>query len=90
VGDRLGTDGAVTIHQDVRLYAGFLQTGEEVVYDLAPERHVWLQVATGEINLQTDTEKIILSQGDGVAISAESKLQLSSQSQGEILLFDLA
>jgi redox-sensitive bicupin YhaK (pirin superfamily) len=90
VGDRLGTDGAVTIHQDVRLYAGFLQKGEEVICDLAPERHGWLQVATGEINLQTDRETIVLSAGDGVAISAESKLQLSSQSQGEILLFDLA
>ncbi|MCD8488694.1 MAG: pirin family protein [Desertifilum sp.] len=81
-----GRDGAVTVHQDLNLYAGLLQKGDRLTYTLQPGRHAWLQVAQGQalVNHQP------LEGGDGVAISNTEQLEISTDSQGEILLFDLA
>lgn len=45
ISDRHGTDGAVTIHQDVRLYAAKLAPGQEIIQDLPDGPHAWLHVA---------------------------------------------
>ncbi len=78
-----GTDGAVTIHQDVRLYAAVLD-GATVEHSFAPERHGWLQVTRGEVEINGKK----LSAGDGAAISAEKTIAISG-SAAEVLLFDL-
>jgi redox-sensitive bicupin YhaK (pirin superfamily) len=72
----------VTIHQDVRLFATFLEN-QTVQYDLAPGRHAWIQVARGSIRVNGST----LEAGDGAAISEESPLELAGT--GEALVFDL-
>ena len=81
-----GRDGAVTIHQDVALYASVLEPGDCVFYDLKPNRHGWLQVARGTATLNDRS----LTEGDGVALAGEERLEISTEMGGEILLFDLA
>lgn len=81
-----GADGSVTIHQDARLYATLLDAGHEVAHELAPNRHAWAQVARGSLELNGQS----LRQGDGAAVSGESRIALVGQEPAEVLLFDLA
>lgn len=86
VADSEGTDGAVTIHQDARLYAGLLAPGERVSYTLAPGRGAYLHVARGMVALNGKS----LSAGDAAAIEDEATLDVNAEADAEILLFDLA
>jgi redox-sensitive bicupin YhaK (pirin superfamily) len=86
IADPGGRDGAVTIHQDVTLYAGRLSPDVKVDHRLAPGRHGWLHVARGAARL-TDTP---LTAGDGAAVSDERSLTVTATEPTEILLFDLA
>ncbi|WNG20055.1 pirin family protein [Cystobacter fuscus] len=80
-----GQDGSLKVHQDLRLYSTVLGQGEKTEYTLAPGRHAWLQVARGAGTLNG----VALEAGDGVAISEESRLELSATEPFEALLFDL-
>lgn len=86
VGDRHGTDGAITIHQDVRLYAGLLAAGTTVTHAQAPGRHAWVQIARGAVELDGEH----LDAGDGAAVSKATQLVLTAASDAELLVFDLA
>ena len=81
-----GADGALTIHQDVRIYSAILGDGERVQHDLAAGRAAWLQVARGSVQLNGTT----LTQGDGAAVEDEKQLQIVANGDAEVLLFDLA
>ena len=81
-----GADGAVTIHQDARLFVSLLGPGQEVRHTLGTKRHAWLQVAKGAVELNGNR----LEQGDGAAISDEPALAIRGVEDAEILLFDLA
>ncbi len=83
---RDGRDGAVTVHQNVSLYASVLGSGQQVEHRLARGRHAWLQVARGAVSLNSSS----LAQGDGAAVSEEEKLTIRAEKDGEVLLFDLA
>jgi quercetin 2,3-dioxygenase len=80
-----GQDGSLKVHQDLRLYSTVLGQGEKTDYTLAPGRHAWLQVARGAGTLNG----VALKAGDGVAVSEESRLELSATEPLEVLLFDL-
>ncbi len=81
-----GRDGSVSIHQDVNLYTSVLNEGKQVSHLLADDRHSWIQVATGEI----DVNGAILGHGDGAAISDETELTILARKDTEFLLFDLS
>jgi hypothetical protein len=81
-----GSDESVRIHQDARLYAALLEPGQEVVHQLGPERHAWLQVARGAVALNDRP----LKQGDGAALSREQSVRIVGTEPAEVLLFDLA
>jgi redox-sensitive bicupin YhaK (pirin superfamily) len=81
-----GEDGAVSIHQDAKIYASLLDESKEVVHTLANGRSAWLQVAGGSVTLN----EVKLKQGDGAAVNQESNLRITAQESAEILLFDLA
>jgi len=83
---RDGRDGSVVVHQDAAIRAGRLAAGARVVQPLRPDRHAWLQVARGAL----DANGIPLVAGDGLAASDESKLDLTTTTGAEVLLFDLA
>ncbi len=79
-------DGAVTINQDTSLYTARLRPGKTVTHKLAPNRHAWVQVASGSVTVNGQP----LAQGDGAAISGEDQLAITGGEQSDILLFDLA
>lgn len=81
-----GSDGALNIHQDARLYSAILDDGQRVEHPLAAGRGAWLQVARGSVELNGTT----LQQGDGAAIEDETALAITSKGASEVLLFDLA
>ncbi|MBF0342482.1 MAG: pirin family protein [Magnetococcales bacterium] len=81
-----GADRSLTIHQDTRLYGLILESGEEATHPLAPGRHAWVQVVSGEVMIQGRR----VSAGDGVALSQEKEVQAVGCCPAEILLFDLA
>lgn len=81
-----GREGAVTIHQDVDLYTSILEPGDVVTYELKPHRYAWLQIAQGVATLNGNA----LRAGDGVQLSGQAQLEISTDIGAEILLFDLA
>jgi len=85
VASRDGRDGSVTIHQDVAIWAGLFDAGEQAVHDLAPGRGAWIHVARGHAEVNGHP----LSGGDGAAI-AEEPVTISGVDDAEVLLFDLA
>ncbi len=86
VAARDGRDAAVTVHQDVDLYAAVLEPGDRVSHSLQSQRHAWVQVARGAITLNG----LSLDKGDGAAISEETDVVIEATTDAEILLFDLA
>ena len=88
---RDGRDGALKINQDVDLFAGALKEGNHISYSFEANRYGWVQVARGNVDIEVDTnDKFSLKAGDGVALSEIQKISISTKSNGEILLFDLA
>jgi len=85
VASRDGRDGAVTVHQDVRLYLGALAAGEEFTHHLGDDRHAWVQVIRGAVRLNGTP----LTAGDGAAMTKETVLQIHAIEAAELLLFDL-
>ncbi len=81
-----GDGGALTIHQDAKLFATILDRGDSVTHRLAPNRHAWLQMARGTATLNGTA----LKAGDGAAISNEHEITLATEHSAEALLFDLA
>jgi redox-sensitive bicupin YhaK (pirin superfamily) len=81
-----GRAGSVTINQDARVYAALLDAGQTVTHSLEPNRHAWLQLTSGIIDLNG----MALTPGDGAAISRESELAITAHNPAELLLFDLA
>jgi redox-sensitive bicupin YhaK (pirin superfamily) len=86
IASRGGDDGSVHINQDVKVYASVLKEDEAVGLDLEEGRHAWIQLISGELEVNGET----LQAGDGAAISDETALKLRSlKPKTEFLLFDL-
>lgn len=81
-----GRNGAVTIHQDVDIYASVLEPGDVVNYHFKSHRYGWLQIAQGVATVHRQE----LRAGDGVQINGEEQLEISTNVGVELLLFDLA
>lgn len=77
---------SVNIYQDAKIFASKLDRGQSLDYVLQRNRHAWLQVATGNINVNGTT----LNAGDAVASSRSTHLHVTANSDAEMLLFDLA
>jgi quercetin 2,3-dioxygenase len=85
IASRDGRDGSLTIHQDVKMFAGRLKRGDAVAYTLGPEREVWVQIARGALTLNG----VAMSAGDGAGVTDEPLLAFESTERAEVLLFDL-
>jgi redox-sensitive bicupin YhaK (pirin superfamily) len=86
VGSKDGREGSVVIHQDIDLYVSVLSAGDSVAFETQPGRFAWVQVARGMATLNGES----LREGDGVQINSPELLELTTESNAEILLFDLA
>ena len=80
-----GEDGSVRIQQDARMFATVLKAGDSAAHRFAKGRAGWVHVARGTAQLNGKA----LKAGDGVAITDEEQVTLSSADEGEVLLFDL-
>src|SRR5262249_15708511 len=81
-------DGAgARIHQDARMYAAVLDRDNGLTYAIPQGRHVWLHCAAGHM----DVNGLALEEGDGVAVSDESSLDMRGTGErgAEFVLFDL-
>lgn len=86
IASRGGDDGSIHINQDVRVFASVLKAGDGASHDLSADRHAWIQVISGELEVNGTT----LNPGDGAAVSEESTLKLRALADNtEFLLFDL-
>lgn len=79
-------DGSLRVHQDVRVLAGRLTPGQSARVTLGPGRHAWVQVARGRV----EVNGVVLSAGDGAALSDEPEVRVSVLEPAELLVFDLA
>jgi redox-sensitive bicupin YhaK (pirin superfamily) len=78
-------DGSFKIQSDAELLAAKLEPKGSVTHTFK-HGFGWLQVARGEVSVAGGT----LKAGDGLKISGEKALEISSANGGEFLLFDLA
>lgn len=85
IGSNHHQDNAVKIHQNVKLLAGFFDSGTSLEYIIEAGHQAWLQVIKGELNING----IPASAGDGVSLKNENILQLTCNNPAECLLFDL-
>jgi len=86
IGAKDGPDGAVTIHQDVKVFASRLDAGTSITHKLSLGRHAWIQLMDGELKVND----LSLSTGDGAGASDEAELRLHVETDSHFLLFDLA
>ena len=80
-----GSEGAVTLHQDVRLYAGLFDAAEEATLSLAESRRGYVHVACGTISVNETR----LEAGDALKITGPQTLRFLSGANAELLVFDL-
>ena len=86
VAARDGRDGAITLHQDVDLYATLLDAGAEARHAVRPGRGIWVQAAQGGAVVNGVT----LTEGDGLALDEIDEVVLTGvEGGGDLLLFDL-
>jgi len=81
-----GGEGSVRIHQDVRLFAGFLDGADRATHVLRPGRRAYVHVARGALNVNDQT----LGAGDALKAVEVEKIVLEKGKDAEVLLFDLA
>jgi len=81
-----GVEGALPIHQDVRVHASVLDAGVSLRHSLAPGRGGWVQVVDGSLTVNGQA----LSTGDGAAIQSVETITITGQTETEFLFFDLA
>jgi redox-sensitive bicupin YhaK (pirin superfamily) len=81
-----GENGAVTIHQDARIYASVLDGQQDIRHPLGPVRQAYVQVVRGQLR----ANGIALEAGDALMLQDEAELHLSDAVDAECLVFDLA
>lgn len=82
-----GRDGSVTIHQDATLAVARLHAGDVAEARIASERHAWVQVVRGAVEI----DGVALAAGDGAAIDDAPLVRcVTTAPDTEVLLFDLA
>jgi redox-sensitive bicupin YhaK (pirin superfamily) len=80
-----GTDGSLSVHQDVRVYAGLFDGDERQVLQLPQDRYAYVHVASGSVEVNGER----LGEGDGARLRNPGEIRLSGGRAAEVLLFDL-
>jgi quercetin 2,3-dioxygenase len=81
-----GTDGAVKIHADAKMYAGLFNGPQSATLQLDPKRKAYVHLIHGSLNINGQT----LSGGDALLIEGESQLEIDGGKTAEVLIFDLS
>jgi redox-sensitive bicupin YhaK (pirin superfamily) len=80
-----GRNNSLVINQDVDLFIGKLVAGESILRALAPQRHGWIQLISGDL----DVNGTSIVAGDGLAIEDEKTLRLATTGGVHFIMFDL-
>ena len=80
-----GRNVSLTINQDADVYAGLIDSGQEIVHELKQGRNAWIQVTRGRPKLNN----LALAEGDGASICNEATLRIVGNDRAEVLVFDL-
>lgn len=80
-----GRDGSVTVHQDVRLYAGLFDGAEQAGRELAAGRLGYVHVVRGEV--QVNGRRLVA--GDALLYRDEPRVDIAGGKDAEVLVFDL-
>ena len=80
-----GQDGSLSIHQDVRVYAGLFDGAESQALEIPGGRYAYVHVARGAVSVNG----VALREGDGARVREEPRLIFSDGDGAELLVFDL-
>ncbi|MDP5149639.1 pirin family protein [Rheinheimera baltica] len=80
-----GRDGSLTLRQDALLYQLLLPYGEQLAYNIAAGRKLYIHLINGELEVAGNR----LQPGDGIKISEETALILTANAATKALIFDL-
>ncbi|EIL94332.1 pirin family protein [Rhodanobacter spathiphylli] len=80
-----GRDESLRIQQDASVYAGLFDGDESATLTLDGDRHAYVHVARGSIEL----DGVKLEAGDGVRLRHARSLRLDAGDNAEVLVFDL-
>ncbi|WP_027672114.1 pirin family protein [Rheinheimera baltica] len=80
-----GRDGSLTLRQDALLYQLLLPYGEQLAYNIASGRKLYIHLINGELEVAGNR----LQPGDGIKISEETALILTANAATKALIFDL-
>ncbi len=80
-----GRDGSLRIQQDTRVHAGLFDGDESATLTLDRNRHAYVHVARGSI----EVNGVTLEAGDGVRLRNPETLRLAAGNKAEVLVFDL-
>jgi redox-sensitive bicupin YhaK (pirin superfamily) len=79
-------DDSLLIHQDVRLWATYLEADKSLDYHAQQDRSLYIQVAKGEVSINGS----LLAQGDALAVEeAPEIITLKAEENTEVLVFEL-
>lgn len=80
-----GVEGSLRIHQDASVYAGLFDGDEEASLTLQGDRHAYVHVVRGSIEVNGQ----LLEGGDGVKLRHAREVSLRAGKNAEVLAFDL-
>lgn len=80
-----GQGDSVRIHQDASIYASLLDAGANIAMQVDRNRCAYLQVVKGDVVF----DGAVLNAGDAAKIEAESTIEISADTDAELLWFDL-
>ncbi len=75
----------ITFHQDVKVYRGLLDAGQEVSHGIGESRGLWIQMIQGEMKINS----VLITAGDGAAVEGQEKAIFTPATAVEFLVFDL-
>ncbi|WP_343550990.1 pirin family protein [Pantoea sp.] len=80
-----GENGALSVRQDIRIYAGLFDGAEQQTFALDADRYAYIHVARGSI----EVNGVKFKEGDGARVRNETALHFANGNDAEVLLFDL-
>jgi redox-sensitive bicupin YhaK (pirin superfamily) len=85
VADPKGREQSLLIHQDAQVYLANMEANHTIDYSYSAQRHLWVQVIHGKIDIHGQ----VVQTGDGLAISGQKAVKISSLEESRFLVFDL-
>lgn len=82
--------GTLPIRQDAAVWVADVDGRAALSYTVAEGRHVYLHLATGEVEVGFGADGTTLSAGDAVTIESPGTIKLVGVEPSQVMLFDLA